>query len=294
MANGYATGEYAGSFAAIGRPRHLPACGGWIVERAIPGTARRDAIGCYPVFCCGNWRALPDDLAALDDLVSLTLVTDPFAALDADLLRRGFDRVAPFKHHYVAAPGDVAKTLPRKHVRNIERARARVDVRRCEVPLDQFDAWCAMYEAACARLGVTELRRFSRDAFRRQLAVPGLLAFGAWLDGDLVGLHLWYVDGDKAYAHLSAIDERGQAAMASYVLLDRAVEHFLTRVALIDFGAGAGYRADATDGLSRFKSGWAPTTRPVFLCCKVLDADAYEALAAGRTGDFFPAYRDGF
>ncbi len=79
MTTGYRHPLYAASLAEHGTPRRLPASDGWILERDIPGFTGRDAMGCYPLFCCGRWDRLADDLRELGDgLVSLTLVTDPF------------------------------------------------------------------------------------------------------------------------------------------------------------------------------------------------------------------------
>ena len=64
----------------------------------------------------------------------------------------------------------------------------------------------------------------------------------------------------------------------------------------MNLGAGAGLTADAEDGLSRFKRGWATGVRPVHFCGRVLDPVEYERLAARsreRAGGYFPAYRHG-
>src|SRR6185503_6670832 len=88
---GYRHRRYAESFFETGTCVELPGCAGWVVRRAIQGTAFHDAMGCYPLFSCSDWSALPNDLAALDGLVSLTLVTDPFADVDAESLSNVFD-----------------------------------------------------------------------------------------------------------------------------------------------------------------------------------------------------------
>ncbi|HSS29061.1 MAG TPA: hypothetical protein VLL50_14020, partial [Usitatibacter sp.] len=62
---GYAHPGYAGSLAEFGTPRELPASGGWLLEREIPGGGR-DAMGCYPLLCCRDWRALREDLDSLE------------------------------------------------------------------------------------------------------------------------------------------------------------------------------------------------------------------------------------
>src|SRR4051812_996299 len=64
-AGGYAHKTYVESFAEIGRAHELTRCGGWLLERAIPGCDLRDGMGCYPMFACLNWEGLGGDLDAL-------------------------------------------------------------------------------------------------------------------------------------------------------------------------------------------------------------------------------------
>ncbi|MFN2432186.1 MAG: hypothetical protein ABR599_05105, partial [Gemmatimonadota bacterium] len=101
-ARGYLHEAYVEALREFGTPRRLPASGGWILEREIPGTRHRDAIGCYPLFTCLNWQRLREDLEQLQgELVSLTIVADPLAAPDRSELVRAFpDLARPFKEHY--------------------------------------------------------------------------------------------------------------------------------------------------------------------------------------------------
>ena len=48
--------------------------------------------------------------------------------------------------------------------------------------------------------------------------------FKAQAEGHIVGLHLWYVQGDVAYGHLGATTTRGYELMASYALYWHAIE----------------------------------------------------------------------
>ncbi|MBM3888816.1 MAG: hypothetical protein FJ388_06780, partial [Verrucomicrobia bacterium] len=64
---GYRHPDYAAALAGFGRPLELPRCGGWILERPIPGSLRHDAMGPYPLFACSDWRGLRADLDALSN-----------------------------------------------------------------------------------------------------------------------------------------------------------------------------------------------------------------------------------
>ena len=57
--------SYAEAFSEFGVPRELVKSGSWVVEMRIPGSDASDAMGTYPLFCCGDWEALKTDLDQL-------------------------------------------------------------------------------------------------------------------------------------------------------------------------------------------------------------------------------------
>jgi hypothetical protein len=294
--SGYLHPAYAASFDDIAKPCELPACGAWILERAIAGSDLRDGTGCYPLFCCRDWTRLGDDVAELaGTLVTVTLVTDPFGDFRVRDLQHVFDVVRPFKQHYVT---DLARSaeLPatRRHRRNTARAARSVAVDVISAPVALADTWTELYAQLVARHGLSGLHAFSRYCLERQLSVPGLRMFSATAEGCVVGLHLWYVQGDVAYGHLGATSALGHELMASYALYAFAIEQLRSEVRWLALGSSPGDSDnDAMDGLTRFKQGWATGTRQVYLCGKVLQPDPYRQLGGDtRAGaSYFPAYR---
>lgn len=297
-ASGYGHPSYAASFAEFGTPRRLPRSGGWLLERSIPHAEARDAMGCYPLFVCQDWRGLEADLDEIDDLVSVSLVTDPFGDHDEALLEQTFQHVVrPFKMHFVTDLRRPAAEIGSRHHRYYARkALERVSVERCAEPEAWLDDWCGLYAELTARHHLRGMTAFSRQTFAAQLRVPGIVMLRAVCDGATVGAHLWYKQGDVAQSHLAAANARGYELMAAYALYARALDVFAAEVSWLNLGAGAGLTADAEDGLSRFKRGWATGVRPVHFCGRVLDPVEYERLAARsreRAGGYFPAYRHG-
>jgi hypothetical protein len=78
-------------------------------------------------------------------------------------------------------------------------------------------------------------------------------------------------------------------------MFSRVFEFLITRgVREVGLGAGAGAQA-SSEGLERFKRGWATGTKQVYLCGRILDQDAYQAVCQSRgrlvTQGYFPAYR---
>ena len=296
---GYCHRQYAESFADVGRPLELQNCGGWLIERTIPGADLRDGMGCYPLFDCRIWAGLPLDLHELTGtLVSVSLVTNPFGDVAETDLRRWFDVVIPYKQHHVTdLQRPVEDIVNGHHWRNVRKAVRRVQVAACLEPMEFLDAWCRLYGQLAWRHGLTGFRAFSRAAFEKQLGVPGLTMFRASVDDEIVGLHLWYVSDQVAYGHLGATSERGYQCMASYALYWYAIHHFREQVRWLELGASPGLsEGSAEDGLQRFKAGWATGTRPTFLCGRILQPSVYADLAREgciSNSNYFPAYRHG-
>jgi hypothetical protein len=297
---GYAHPEYAQSLAEWGTPRALPRAGGWLLERAVPGSAHRDAMGCYPLFACRAWERLAEDVDALGrDCVSLTVVADPFGAHDPALLRRCFpDLATPWKeHHVVDLRRPVEANVSRHHRRHARKALARLDVDVVADPPAFLDDWMRLHAHLVARHAIRGLRAFSRAAFARQLALPDVVVLRARHGGEAVGAQLWVVAEEVAYGHVLAFSDAGYRLGAPYALNLAAIEHFAPRVRFCDLGAAAGAPGDASDGLLRFKRGWAAETRTAWLCGRVFDRARYAELGR-RTGAsaataYFPAYRAG-
>jgi Acetyltransferase (GNAT) domain len=298
-ASGYLHRGYAESFSDIAIARELRHCGGWILERAIPGSDLRDGMGCYPLFACRDWRGLVMDLPTLaGHLVSLSLITDPFGNFTEDDLHRYFDLVVPYKQHHVTDLAVASNRGPwRSHARSAARARKSVQLEVCSTPLELLDDWVGLYDQLTVRHGITGIAAFSRRGFEKQLAVPGLVMFKASADDHVVGLHLWYVQGDVAYGHLGATSARGYELMASYALYSYAIEQLRGRARWLDLGSSAGAPNDESgSGLRRFKAGWATGSRQAYLCGRIFQPEAYARLVAAKSigsTSYFPAYRQG-
>lgn len=296
--SGYAHAAYAQALQEFGQPRELPRCGGWVLERPIAGTGARDATGCYPLFACQDWGRLREDLDALaGDLVALALVADPFGDFERAELERCFDRVLPFKQHFVCDLSVPVERLASAHHRYYARkalASARVEV--CADPRAFADDWARLYGMLVEKHHLRGIKAFSPRSLALQLAVPGVVALRAVVGDEVVGGHLWYVQGNVVYSHLAATSPRGYTLGVSYALYWFALEYFAQRARWLDLGAGAGLSAQGDDGLARFKRGWSSDTRMAYFCGRVLQPDRYaeivRQLGAEET-DYFPAYRRG-
>jgi hypothetical protein len=297
---GYAHADYAASLAEYGSPRLLRGCNGWILERSIPGTLHRDAMGCYPLFACRDWSRLRDDIENLgEELVSLVLVTDPFGDYTPESLRHTFNDLAkPFKEHFVVDLKAPPETFVHAHhQRNARKALERMTVERCEEAASCAEDWNNLYANLVARHDIRGIARFSTSSFAQQLRVPGAVMLRALHEGQAVGMTWWFVSGGVGYYHLGAYSDSGYELRASFALFWRAIELLKGEgLRWLDLGAGAGFGNGATDGLSRFKRGWSNGTGMAYLCGRIFDRARYEETAQAKgiqATDYFPAYRMG-
>lgn len=294
--SGYASALYARSQAHTGRPRPLPRSGGWILEREIGEAQGRDAMGCYPLLACRDWSAVPEDLDACTDLVSLVAVPDPHGEHDPALLSRAFpDLVKPFKEHFVCELGD-APVGSRHHRYYARRALRRLEIEESRDPASHVDEWTQLYAQLIERHHLKGIHAFPRESFAAQLAVPGGTLLRALEHGTAVAAQLWYVRRGVAYSHLAATGPRGYELGAPYALHAAAATILGDRAEILHLGGGAGRGLRSTDGLSYFKAGWANATTTAYLVGRVLDVERYRTLAASRGAAdtvYFPAYRAG-
>jgi hypothetical protein len=294
---GYRHPGYAAALAEFGEPWYLPGCDGHVLVRHIGDSSWRDAMGPYPLFSCRDWKLLAADVDALrGDLVSLSIVADPFGDYECADLARTFETIIPFKDHYVVdlerPPGSYVSRHHRYYAR---RALKNLEVEVCEQPADFVSDWSDLYQQLILRHRIKGIQAFSRESFARQLKVPGMVAIKVREKNLLVGAHLWYVDGAVAYSHLAASSIRGYQLGCHYAAYACALEHFRSRTRWLDLGAGAGVRS-SNDGLTRFKEGWATGTRTAYFCGAVLNDKHYSELVATRSAAesaYFPAYRTG-
>jgi hypothetical protein len=296
---GYLHPGYARSLVEFGRPLVLPRCGGWVLLRPVAGPADFDAQSCYPLFACQNWSQLHRDLDNLgNSLVSLAVVPDPFGAYDLPYLRRCFPQVVtPFKEHLITdlqQPRE--KIVSRHHRRYARQALKTVEVEVCPEPARHLDEWLALYQTLIDRHQISGIRAFSAGAFAMQLRLPGLVMLRAIHQGQTVGAHLWFVQGDVAVSHLAAFSETGYGQGAAYALYWAALNHFSGKVRFLNLGAGAGLDNTDTDGLTRFKRGWATGSKTAYFCGRIFNPARYQALVQARNvsqNGYFPAYRQG-
>jgi lipid II:glycine glycyltransferase (peptidoglycan interpeptide bridge formation enzyme) len=253
-------------------------------------------MGCYPLFACRDWSQLPADIEGLADrVVSVALVTDPFAAVSLPQLQATFPDVCfPYKEHYVTDLSlSLETSIDPHHRRNIRKAVTCMEVEIAPPSEALLEEWQRLYDNLIERHGIVGIARFSPQSFRRQFAVPGFTAFVATDASKILGMTLWYVQGDVAYYHLGAYSDEGYQRGASFAIFNTALSHLKSSgVSWAALGAGAGVNA-GDSGLTRFKRGWSTGTQTAFFCGRILQPEAYESLSVNAcdSSTYFPVYR---
>ena len=295
---GYASRGYAESLSKFGELLHLPRSGGYLLKRQIPGTNHYDAMGCYPLFCCEDWSVLPADLADLpEEIVSVSLVANPFGNYSKKQLEGCFDVVNPFKVHYIVdLDHGIEKIGTRHHRKQARSALEDIQVEVCKDPVGFVDFWTELYQTLARRHNIHGVRAFSREAFLQQLSMSEIVVHEAFFQSEIVGAQLFYMQGDVVHCHLGAVNDKGYQVGAFYALDYYSFEYFSGKARKLDLGGGAGLSGGHRDGLSLYKKGWSSETLPICFCGKVINPVKYADLfpLQGQEGTrYFPAYRAG-
>ena len=296
---GYTGSAYAESLSEFGTPRVLPRSAGWILERSIPDSPFRDSMGCYPIFSCADWSKIHLDFEDIgDELISLSMVPDPFGNYDLAYLWESFrDIVIPFKQHYVIdMERPIADIVSRHHRIAVRKANEKIQTEVCLEPLSFLDEWVVLHQNLVAKHGITGVRAFSKRAFEKQLSTPGLVALLAKHHDEIVGAQLWFQHTNVAYGHVLAFSDLGYKLGASYAVYWFALNYFSGKVKWCDIGGVAGNKDSAASGLHKFKEGWSTDRQTAYFCGRILNSSRYKELVANSppTTNFFPAYRQVF
>jgi hypothetical protein len=227
------------------------------------------------------------------------MVLDPFGRYSTGELEAWFkDVVLPFKEHFVI---DLSRPLfghvTTHHRRYARKALRSLTYRVEEEPAPYLEAWIDLYQDLTEQRHITGIATFSPTAFSRQFEVPGIHAVCAQHGDQIVGMQLWYADGEVGYYHLGASTQFGRDHHAGFGMFWTAIEYFHgAGLRWLNLGGGAGVTTRKADGLREFKRGWSTDTRTAYFCGRILDERKYASILEQRgieIRDFFPAYRAG-
>lgn len=270
----------------------VPEWGAAVLAQRIPTTEEFDVSGCYPItpFCRS-----PDLAGGLNRLrslgaVSATIVPDPLHSPSEEQLAAGFDVCRSFKTHFVIDRSLPAPRLGATHRSNLRRALSRCDLKLVSLHC-HLREWLEIYDGLVTAKDVRGPAVFPSGYFEALSQLPGLTTFGAFDADRLVAAALWVRADDCAYYHLAASRPEGYRSQAMYGLVAMAMDHFRD-CGILHLGGVAGAVDSSSDGLARFKRGFANDVRVARLCGASLNRERYgELTKPAPDGSFFPAYR---
>ncbi len=291
MMHPYATQAYVQSLTQIGIAMPVPQWGSWVISRPIEG-GQSDICGPYPLAVISPDADLQDGLEALrrNGAVSVTLALDDYHRPSLEQLSAHFDSVRPFKTHFIIDRQAGEVKLSTNHHYKINRALKEVVVQ--EIALSTYlSQWEDIYRNLVMRHGLKGIHDFPPAHFEALAVMPSVVCVGGFHGGVLVAAHIWVVHDGCVHSHLTASSELGYELRASYAVNDFSIRLF-SRARVINLGGGAGSTDDPSDGLARFKRGFANAKAHGYICGKILDPKAYDRLTQGvEGGTYFPLYR---
>jgi hypothetical protein len=289
---GYKSTAYRQALSGLGRAVAFGSGHGFLIARPIAATGFEDLIGPYPFLSTDEWPAVLDALGAFSGpFVALSFVADPFCPLALNDFRARFDVARVLNEQYIVDLRE-AQSPSRHHRKKLRSARSGLTMALRAPEAEDAAKFEGLYATLVGRKLIRDFRAFDGEALRAQVQVPGAMIVEARIDDALAGMDLYYLDGDHAHAHLSAYSEVGYAQSVSYPMMAYAIAELAAYAKKLNLG---GAPSMGGDGIRHFKSGWTTTTRPSFLCGRVLDRVAYRSLVGGPLdpSEYFPAYRLG-
>jgi len=110
------------------------------------------------------------------DIVSLVLVPDPFSNVAPSYLEHCFDRVEPFKTHYVAdLRYPLESFIDRGFRRKARKSLSIMNVEVCCQPAKYLDDWVRLYDNLIKKHAIKGISAFSYKCFEIQMNIPGMV-----------------------------------------------------------------------------------------------------------------------
>jgi hypothetical protein len=269
----------------IGSPIELDGCPHPLLRRPIPGHDAFDLMGAWPY---GSVAATLDD-SVLDALrrtgaISLTMVVRPDLPVQ---ISQGYD-LLPLKQHFIIDPDRPSKSLSSKAKGNLAMASSKWAIDQ-NPPEDEVRVTAIeLFNDLTARRDVSDIARMPPQHFQLLFAVPGIVTL-AIRDGEGIG-GMIIAAQSAAETHLLhlLLAPRAMRSNGSYLLMETARDLWGGRGPIYLGGVPGGV---VNAGVGQFKQRWANRSVEVQMLTSILDASRYEALSAGRTQGYFPAYR---
>lgn len=257
-----------------------------LIKRPIPNTEYYDIASIYP-FCVDQGAA---EFHYAFEAVTSTIITDP-------LCDTYFYDYEKYKDHAVVKLKDYDFTkMPDNHKRNIKKYRAGsrdgfcyTEV--CINPTYHAGSLQGIYPNLIKKHNITGATAYTNNQLKKLLEVPGTVLFKVFSGSQIINVSLFYIYNNNAYYHLSCQTDEGYKNQSNFTMMYDAIMFFKS-LGLGYLEIGASPDGAKSNGLKRFKEGFATEIRNNYIIKRIHRPDIYEQLCYNRVDNgFFPLYR---
>lgn len=282
----------------FGSPFLLDDSSGYLLRRDVTGSTLADLVFPYPMFTVEDegllLRSLQGGRAA--GMISATIISDPLS--DFTPSADSWDLSVRWKTHLIVDNSKPSANAMSTKVlyysrRASERFGFEVSFSR-EDRMSLIDDWLSLWGMLVERHGLQGLKALSVQYFRRLFELDEVFLAVLRNETGVHSIHIWIIDGDRAYSHLHASDAKAYECSANYLLYSEELlrlPEIGCRRCLLGSASGTG----GDDGLFRFKKQFSNSTSENHLLGLVIDRKTYGDLTGSPThdGGYFPSYRHG-
>ncbi len=193
---------------------------------------------------------------------SVSLITDPVWSPGQNLLETAFGSCRPFNENYMIDRGLGRVRVRKRHRDMINNAKKLCAIDRASLaPLLQL--WRTLYQSN--RQMRAEVRYTPPQYFEMLAGLEGVEVIVAHHENEIVTMNIWLRFHDILYYIDGASNQRGLAISSPYATFAYVLEHY-SDCRYIFLGGSADFRGPRSDGLARFKRGFANVSVRDYLC----------------------------
>jgi hypothetical protein len=193
---------------------------------------------------------------------SVSLITDPMWSPAQNLLEAAFQSCRPFNENYLIDRGLGRIRVHKRHRNMINNSKKLCAVAR--VPLAPFlERWSKLSQINRQMRGAAHSN--PPTYFEMLASLEGVDAIAAHHDNEIVTMNIWLRFNDILYYIDGASNQKGIEISAPYATFAYVIEHYVD-CRYIFLGGSADFRGARSDGLARFKRGFANVSVRDYLC----------------------------
>jgi hypothetical protein len=193
---------------------------------------------------------------------SVSLITDPMWSPSQNLLEAAFGSCRPFNENYLIDRALGGIRVQKRHRNMINSSKKLCDIER--LPLTPLiERWRILYQSN--RQMRAEVHSTPPNYFEMLAGLEGVDVIAAHYKNEIVTMNIWLRFNDILYYIDGASNQQGLSISAPYMTFAYAIEHYVN-CRYIFLGGSADFRGPRSDGLARFKRGFANVALRDYLC----------------------------